>query len=245
MKITIITVVYNGVNEIEATIQSVLSQDFKNIEYFVIDGGSSDGTNDVILKYQDKISYYISEKDNGMYDALNKGVKRATGEWIGILNCGDLFCDEHVLTNMFCKPIEKQIGVVYGDCNEIDGDKTIYHPASEPIEGSKVPPTYRHGASFIRNEVHKRFLYDLSSKALYGYGLDYLQIYTMNKNFVQFKHIPVLVLNYKKEGLSNNGWRNKYNIALIENEGKKNIKFVCKYTISILAALFRRVSNFL
>lgn len=89
--ITVITVVFNGVSTVEATIQSVLSQTYNNVEYIVIDGGSTDGTQDVIRKYEGNIDYWVSEKDAGIYDAMNKGIALAKGDYIGMLNADDYF----------------------------------------------------------------------------------------------------------------------------------------------------------
>lgn len=95
-KISIITVVYNGVENIERTIKNVLSQTYKNIEYIIVDGGSNDGTIDIIRKYEQNIKW-ISEPDEGLYDAMNKGASLATGEWILYRNCGDYFINHQVL----------------------------------------------------------------------------------------------------------------------------------------------------
>jgi len=94
-KISIITVVYNGEQFLEETILSVLNQSYENIEYIIIDGGSSDGTLNIIKKYEDKIDYWVSEPDKGIYDAMNKGIDIATGEWVNFMNAGDkiLFLD--------------------------------------------------------------------------------------------------------------------------------------------------------
>lgn len=90
-KITVITVVYNGVKLIEKTILSVLNQNYKHLEYIIIDGGSTDGTLDIIKKYDDKINYYVSEKDKGIFDAMNKGIEVSTGNGLIFLNAGDYF----------------------------------------------------------------------------------------------------------------------------------------------------------
>jgi glycosyltransferase involved in cell wall biosynthesis len=90
MKISIITVVYNNVATIEDAINSVLLQTYNNIEYIIIDGGSNDGTLDILNKYKNRLSKLISEPDKGIYDAMNKGLKIATGEVVGILNSDDL-----------------------------------------------------------------------------------------------------------------------------------------------------------
>ncbi len=91
MKVSIITVVYNNVDTIGASIESVLNQDYSNIEYIVIDGQSDDGTVDIIQKYAESIDVFVSEKDEGLYDALNKGISLATGDIVGILHADDLF----------------------------------------------------------------------------------------------------------------------------------------------------------
>ena len=92
-KISVVTVVYNDVDHIESTIKSVISQTYPHIEYIVIDGGSTDGTVDIIKKYKNSIAYFISEKDNGIYDAMNQGIEYANGKFVCFLNCGDFFAD--------------------------------------------------------------------------------------------------------------------------------------------------------
>ena len=99
-KNSIVTVSYNAVATIESTILSVINQTYSNVEYIIIDGGSTDGTVDIIKKYQDKISYWISEPDQGIYDAMNKGLKIASGEWINFMNSGDSFVHTEVLENL-------------------------------------------------------------------------------------------------------------------------------------------------
>ena len=98
--ISIITVVYNNEKDIRNAIESVLDQNYEYIEYIVIDGGSDDGTIDVINEYRDHISVFISETDNGIYDALNKGVLRASGDVVAILHSDDKFCNTHVCSKV-------------------------------------------------------------------------------------------------------------------------------------------------
>ena len=98
MKITVITVSYNAAATIEQTIQSVLAQSYKNVEYIVIDGASSDNTLQIIEKYKSGIVHVVSEKDGGIYDAMNKGIALATGDIVGILNSDDLYHNENVLS---------------------------------------------------------------------------------------------------------------------------------------------------
>ena len=91
MKVSIITVCYNSAKTIEHTIKSVAGQDYGNIEYIIIDGGSTDGTLDIIDRYKDKISVLVSEPDEGIYDAMNKGISIASGELIGMINSDDWY----------------------------------------------------------------------------------------------------------------------------------------------------------
>lgn len=97
LKISIITVSYNAAKTIEQTIQSVVNQTYDNIEYIIIDGGSTDGTVDIIKKYEDKIAYWVSEPDKGIYDAMNKGILKASGEYIYFLGADDWLYNESVM----------------------------------------------------------------------------------------------------------------------------------------------------
>ncbi|MBI0400162.1 glycosyltransferase family 2 protein [Cyclobacterium marinum] len=113
-KISIITVCYNCVKDITLTIESVLNQKYSNIQYIIIDGGSTDGTIDIINKYKDKIDIIISEPDQGIFDAMNKGLKYATGDWVNFMNAGDRFYDDSVLQSLFQSTSYINIGVLYG-----------------------------------------------------------------------------------------------------------------------------------
>lgn len=111
--VTVITVCYNAVSLIEKTICSVLAQQYEHIEYIVVDGGSTDGTIEIIRKYEAHISHWITEQDEGIYDAMNKGVTMATGEWCIFLNAGDTFAADDVLNRVFQVP--READVIYGD----------------------------------------------------------------------------------------------------------------------------------
>lgn len=124
MRVTIITVCYNRKNTIAKAIQSVLEQNYNDIEYIVIDGNSTDGTKEIIETYKDKISQYISEPDKGMYDAINKGLKLATGDIIGLMHSDDEFYDKKVITRIASRfDCEKYIDGVYGDGVYVSNDK--------------------------------------------------------------------------------------------------------------------------
>lgn len=100
VKISVVTVCYNAVKELERTMLSVLNQTYDNVEYIVIDGGSTDGTVEIIKKYADRLAYWVSEPDKGIYDAMNKGIRIATGEWLLFLNAGDIFYSKDTLSSM-------------------------------------------------------------------------------------------------------------------------------------------------
>lgn len=234
MKITIITVSLNAVAQIESTILSVLRQSYPDIEYLVFDGGSHDGTIDIIRQYEQRIAYWQSEPDDGLYDALNKGVLKATGDWIGILNCGDVFSSETVISDMFSQPIPSEVGVVYGNCYVIDKNERIFIESEDPGMNSNLPPDYRHGASFVRSDIHKQYLFDVQQQQKYGYALDYLQIHTMFRQGVKFEKRRVTVIDYEKDGLSNHGLKNKYYRALIVNDGHRNLGFCLFLVESII-----------
>lgn len=125
MKISLITVCYNSGKTIEDTFKSVQSQSYKDIEYIVIDGGSKDNTLELINQYKEIIDYSVSEKDNGLYDAMNKGIEKATGDVIGFLNSDDLFCDDMAVEkvmNVFNE--NSKIDSVYADIYYVDQNNT-------------------------------------------------------------------------------------------------------------------------
>ena len=203
VKISVVTVVYNAVDKIEPTLLSVLSQDYDGIEYIVIDGGSTDGTLEVINRYRDRLSVVVSEPDNGIYDALNKGVMLASGEWIGIMNAGDAFVSADTVSCVF-KSVHgiDDCDVIYGDAIGIDGDSEFPVKGAENIEDLAKGPCYRHGASFVRRETHRRFLFDLTLQPRLGFALDYEQICRMYRGGVMFRKVPIPVIRYELRGAS-------------------------------------------
>ena len=118
--VSIITVVYNNSKHIIAAIESVLSQDYSKIEHIVIDGGSTDGTIEIIEEYGDKISVFLSEPDEGIYDALNKGIVRANGDYLGILHSDDIFCDDKVVSDIIQKLRDTETELCFSDLVIVD-----------------------------------------------------------------------------------------------------------------------------
>lgn len=124
MKVSIITVVFNSKDTIEHTIESVLTQNYKNIEYIIIDGGSTDGTVDIIKKYEKRLAYWVSESDDGLYDAMNKGIRAATGDIVGILNSDDMYADSSVIEESVNIISKEKVDTCYGDLVYVDKDNT-------------------------------------------------------------------------------------------------------------------------
>ncbi|MCX5749215.1 MAG: glycosyltransferase family 2 protein [Candidatus Saganbacteria bacterium] len=119
-KISIVTVVFNNKEMIASAVDSVLSQTYRNIEYIIVDGGSTDGTAGIIKSYGKKIGKYISEPDKGIYDAMNKGIKLATGDIVGVLNSDDMFYDKFVVEDIAKTFVENDADCVYGDLVYVD-----------------------------------------------------------------------------------------------------------------------------
>jgi glycosyltransferase involved in cell wall biosynthesis len=121
-RITVITVCLNAAPVIEATLRSVLAQDYPNFEYVVVDGGSSDGTADAIRKHAGRISAFVSEPDQGVYDAMNKGVELAKGEFLLFMNAGDVFAADNILSKA-AAATDGDVDVVYGDFEYSEGPR--------------------------------------------------------------------------------------------------------------------------
>lgn len=197
-KISIITVVYNAVNTIERTIQSVLSQSYKNIEYIIIDGGSTDGTLEVIAQYIDKIACFVSEPDKGIYDAMNKGIKRSTGDIIGLLNADDWYEEEALkaVADSFDNDIAD---IIYGNiyCVDIRGMKKPFF-RDIPVKlftGMVIP----HPATFIRYSAYKKYgLYDTD----YHIAADHELMLRMYIKGAIFKAIDTVIANFSCTGIS-------------------------------------------
>jgi len=182
--ITVITVSYNAVNTIEKTILSVINQSYPNIEYIIIDGKSNDGTTDIIRKYSDRISYWCSEPDKGIYDAMNKGIKLAHGEWIAFMNAGDSYVNSHVIENIFSKQISVDKLVIYG--------KTLVHynwgtyiVTPNKLSEIKRCMPFCHQSTFTNREVLASNPFDISHKITADHQL-FLNIYNSSPNSFEY-----------------------------------------------------------
>lgn len=197
MKISVITVCYNADQCIEKTILSVINQTYKDIEYIIIDGGSNDGTLDIIKKYSTKITSWISEPDKGIYDAMNKGLKKVTGDWINFMNAGDCFTDKDVISKLFTTPISQNIKFIYGDINFIHKNQHIHIHALKPKYIKNRMPC-SHQALFVRN------MEDITFNLKYHIASDYDVVYRFYMQYKEaiFKYIPIIICNFDGNGIS-------------------------------------------
>jgi glycosyltransferase, family 2 len=199
--ISIITVSYNAVKTIEDTIISVLNQTYSNIEYIIIDGASTDGTLEVIKKYQDDISIIVSEPDKGIYDAMNKGIERANGELIGIINADDWYEANAVerTVEIYLRG-EKKFDVLYGDMLYIllNGKTQKIIPPRE-VEGLRKKMIIGFASMFIAKKAYEKWgVYDTSFKISGDYDL-VLRFYTKG---AVFKKMDFIAANFRQGGIS-------------------------------------------
>jgi glycosyltransferase involved in cell wall biosynthesis len=226
MKISIITVVWNNVETIDNAINSVLEQTYKNIEYIIIDGGSNDGTVEVIKNYGKKIDKFLSEKDKGLYDAMNKGIAMASGDIIAILNSDDVYYDNNVIKDVVNKIKISQLDIVFGDLYYVQKNNiqnvVRYWKSSEFKKGAFAkgwhPP---HPAFFVAKKVYDKYgLFDLnmSISADFELMLRFLEKYNISS-----AHLPRVLVRMRMGGASNNSISNRIDgLRAILNAFDKN-----------------------
>lgn len=197
---SIVTVVYNAHELVESTMATIFQQTYTNYEYIVIDGNSTDGTLSIISRYLDKIDVFISEPDDGIYDAMNKAIRIASGKFINFMNCGDSFVDNQVLERI-AKEITDDVDVVYGNTiiDTIVGKYLVVPGKIDNVILKHMP--FCHQSSFVRTEVAKQHLFDLSYKVAADYNM-FLQLYKENKIFLYVDYPVSVYQNDNKEGTS-------------------------------------------
>ncbi len=215
MNLSIITINYNNALALEKTIRSVIKQIDKSFEYIIVDGGSTDASNYIISKYAEKVSYWVSEKDNGIYDAINKGIIKASGEYLMFLNSGDCLSDDNI-TSLSMEYITKypETDIFYGDIlGLINHSKSTWlhqHPVELTLSFLKNQ-NINHQASFTKSTIFKEFgLYPENYKLAGDHWL-FLKCFIAGK---MFRHInyPLVVFDYGGVSTSNR--------ALYQNEMK-------------------------
>ncbi len=199
--VSLVTVVFNGERTIEQTILSVINQSYENVEYIIIDGCSTDLTFEIINNYRNFITVFLSEKDEGIYDAMNKGIKLAKGELIGIINSDDWFelNAVEIVVNEFLKYPQKKI--FHGDRFDIqfDGKKSIRKFNPSKAKFFLYGMTFNHPSMFVHREVYLKNIYNIELKALSDYEFT-LKQFLIEEN--KFHYIPIAYVNYRLDGFS-------------------------------------------
>ncbi|MEM6523610.1 MAG: glycosyltransferase family 2 protein [Bacteroidota bacterium] len=188
-RISIITVTFNAEKFIEKTIKSVINLDYSNYEYIIIDGGSKDNTVDIIGNYKSQIDILISEKDKGIYDAMNKGILLSSGKWVNFMNAGDTFYSRESLS--FFKEIEEDADIFYGDAIMDYGSTKKKFPIY-PIKKIWKYSPFCHQAAFIKSRVLKEHPYDLK----YPIGADHELFYYCYVTNRVIKHVDEVICNF-------------------------------------------------
>jgi len=243
MKISIITVVWNNKETIQDAVNSVLNQTYKNIEYIIIDGASTDGTIEIIQSYGDKISKFISEPDGGLYDAMNKGIELSNGDIVGMLNSDDFYIDEFVIENVIKEFEAKDVDSVYADLVYVNPgnldkvvrfyDSSYFSPENFAYGWMPAHPTF-----FVKKEIYERygvFRTDLKIGADFDILVRFLYIYN-----ISFSYMREVLVKMRTGGVStsfNSIWINnieQLRVCRDHNIDTNIFKILLKYPRKIL-----------
>jgi len=247
MKISLITVCFNSEKTIEDTLKSVASQTYSNIEYIVIDGLSTDSTNEIVKKYSDSVTIHVSEKDNGLYDAMNKGINLATGDVVGIINSDDVFYDETIIQ----KVVDgiKGVDCVYADIGfykDHDLGKKVRHYSSRGFSFKK----FSRGMMPAHPSIYvKRECYDHTGQysKIYGIASDFdMVVRLFSLPDFKSRYIPLEFVKMRLGGVSTGGL--KANVQLnkeilhsckVNNIRTSWLRLLSKYPEKLLGYLFK------
>jgi glycosyltransferase involved in cell wall biosynthesis len=250
MKISVITVCFNSSRTLERSLQSVAGQDWSAVEHIVIDGASSDGTKEILERYRSHLARLVSEPDNGIYDAMNKGLAHATGDIICFLNADDKYASPNVLSWVASRMEEYNLEALMGDVgffHEGNSTQMVRRYRSERFHPERLAWGWMpaHPALFLSKEVVNRVGrfkpdyriagdFEFILRAFYGQVLRY-------------RHFPEVLVHMQTGGVSTSGWRAKIRLnqevlrACRENGVQTNmLKILSKYPAKILELLYRR-----
>ena len=212
LKVSIITVSYNSLETIRDSINSVLSQDYSNIEYIIIDGGSNDGTIEVIESFGDKVDYFISEEDHGIYDAMNKGIEAAKGDVVGILNSDDIYQNNDVISNVVNNFERFNCDSIYGDLIYVKNDnisKIVRYWKSGDFSISKLKKGWMlpHPTFFVKRSLYLKYgLYNTELKSAADYEMILRLLYKYN---ITVRYLPNILVKMRQGGVSNSSLLNR------------------------------------
>lgn len=196
--VSIITVCLNSEKHIEQTIESVLGQTYGHIEYIIIDGGSTDGTLDILREYDDRISYWVSEPDEGLYDAMNKGVSLATGELVGIVNSDDWYFPYSVEEAVRASVEDPDVQVFFGDVHIVDLDGALLGVLTSTEEDIEHVYQVHHPTCFVRRAVYEDYKY----RTRFRIAADYDLMLRLHQAGVRFHRIDLPITYCRIGGVS-------------------------------------------
>jgi glycosyltransferase involved in cell wall biosynthesis len=245
LTISIITVVYNAQNTIAKCIESVMGQKFNNIQHIIIDGGSTDGTLSIINKYREKIDIVISEPDNGIYDAMNKGIALATGDIIGTLNADDYLADSDVLSDVakvFAS--NNNISVLYGDLDFINPDEKVVRKwrsgkyRTGKFNWGWMPP---HPTFYCKRELFEKLG---SYKLDYGSAADYeLMLRFIHANKLEVYYLNRVIIKMFIGGVSNQSVSNRVKALRFDLKAMQNNGIIFPL-ITVIFKPLRKITQF-
>jgi glycosyltransferase involved in cell wall biosynthesis len=213
VKISIITVCYNSSETIRNTIESVRSQDYADIEYIIIDGGSSDGTMDIVREYGDNIDVVVSEPDQGIYDAMNKGIERATGDVVGLLNSDDFYAYDSILSELVELMVSSGSDTVFADLDVVDAnncERVIRHYDSSKFNPGRLAYGWipAHPTFMVKRELyvkHGGFLTD------YQIAADFeMMARLLHTAAASYAYLPVVAVKMRTGGISTPGLKSAW-----------------------------------
>ncbi len=243
MKISLLTVSFNSAATIKDTIESIRSQDYKNIEYIVVDGNSKDGTIEIIKSYDSFISKWISEPDKGIYDAMNKALQLATGDVVGILNSDDFYFNNQILSQIANAFLDSSVDVVFGDLVFLDPnnlEKVVRKYSSAKWSPDKFAKGFMpaHPTVFVRRKYYEQFgLFKTDYKIAADYELLIRFLYVHK---LKYKYLPITMVKMRRGGVSSKNWKSNFILndeiirACRENGIKTNVfKVYPKYFVKL------------
>ncbi len=249
MKVTIITAVLNGRDSIEDCILSILNQDYPDIEHIIIDGGSSDDTLDIIKKYEGRISSVISENDNGMYEALNKGITMATGDIVGILNSDDFYSTNTVISDVIEEFRKTKVDSVFADLvfvKKNDHQKIVRYYRSSNFNTNKFAYGWMpaHPTFFTKRVIYKKYGV---FKTDYRIASDFeLMVRFLATHGISYSYIPKVLVKMRMGGISTKNLKSNWILnkeilrACTENGIKTDmIKIFSKYSSKIFQLIHK------
>lgn len=200
-KVSIITVVYNGAATLERTIESVLAQGYPDLEYIIVDGGSTDGTVDIIKRHGKALSRWVSEPDQGIYDAMNKGIAMATGQWIGMINADDAYAEGAVERAMVAARQNDDTNIIHGDIliHYANGARKVKHARRSGFLLKYWEMVLNHPSFFVRRSYYANHPYD----AAFRVGGDHLwTLSAWREDPGQFHYVPEVLAHFTAGGAS-------------------------------------------